>query len=610
MTLPVTLPFHVDESTISLVSRLANANGFTSAQSFLMFTYTSREAILRGDFEALSEISNQSDVSIDRLTQSSIVYQYSGSNWKLGHATFNKEMRPGKMLRFCAQCIIDDIENGTGREASRPYSRSWWYCRGIEGCPDHNCRLVEIAVETFDIRDDLTTFVAANIHLIREHATNKDQSSAPELDRYLRDRIFQNNKTTFINDLGEHIVYELSRYLGDFIGSQNLSEWQSESTDQREWGFLLASKGRAEIERVFAEVIDQTRPTVRLLTQFFGPIIKWLRRNETKPAYNEVVLLFQQIAEKSLPLGPGMTFIRPVEKRYLYCVNTAHEEFKIDKKRIKSLIVKAGLITRTHLPNSSLYFDAAAARPIFEDALKTLNTTDAADILGIHQNKFRELVKAGLLPQVEERQETRCYIRIQQMELNELQSKLLDRAENTNDNDGQWIAPQDFARDFSFPLHDLLKMVLNGMVKVRVISGSKGVVERLRINKEEVRLLVHQHQTSVEEKLVTFEDALTLLGTSDPTLMELIKLGYVTEKHDNRTHKRTRFFNVSSIRNFKDKYISLVDLCNKLEVNRAGMKGRLAELGIFPLFDKSNRVASYYARLDLMKVKLLPVPQR
>ncbi|MCO7729028.1 TniQ family protein [Brucella intermedia] len=287
MTLPVTLSFHEDESLISLVSRLARANGYTTMQSFLESTYTNREAIVRGDHVALGEISELSGISIERLADASIVHQHPGSNWKLGHAIFNKEMRPGKMLRYCPHCVLDDMETGIGRAISRPYARSWWSCRGIEGCPEHGRKLVEHLVTSFDQRDDFATFVEQNVQTIRNQARNHQQSSAPLLDRFLRDRISKPAKADdLVDTLDVHIVAELSRYLGTFIAIHKLADLQDEATDQREWGFRLICKGQAELERTIIETIDQKRPMARFVLDFFGPIMLWLRRNQSKPAYD------------------------------------------------------------------------------------------------------------------------------------------------------------------------------------------------------------------------------------------------------------------------------------------------------------------------------------
>jgi len=42
-----------------------------------------------------------------------------------------------------------------------------------------------------------------------------------------------------------------------------------------------------------------------------------------------------------------------------------------------------------------------------------------------------------------------------------------------------------------------------------------------------------------------------------------------------------------------------LDFCQQVDQNRAGMKKRLANLGVIPLFDDNKFVASYYELSEL-----------
>ncbi|WP_192800837.1 TniQ family protein [Brucella tritici] len=603
MTLPVTLPFHEDESPISLVSRLARANSYVSLQSLLGFTYTSREAIVRGDHDALVEISQLSGISIERLANASIVHQHPGSNWKLGRAIFNKEMRPGKMLRYCPHCVLNDMETGIGRAISRPYARSWWSCRGIEGCPEHGLKLVEHLVTSFDQRDDFATFVEQNVQRVHNHARDHQQSSAPLLDRFLRDRISQPAKANdLVDTLDVHIVAELSGYLGKFIAIHKLTELQHEATDQREWGFRLLCKGQAEMKRIIIETIEQKRPMVHFVLDFFGPVVLWLRRNQSKPAYEPVVTLFQEIAEMNMPFGPGMEFVRPVEKRYLYCVNSAHEEFGIHKERIKALIAQHGLTTRTHLHNYSIYFDAEAARSILEKANETINGKEAASILGLGETGFNRLIDAGILGSSEVRKK-REYLRIQKSDVDDLVAKLTDDAEICSEENPEWITLEK-GRDFGVTIPQIIEKIIEGNAKVRIKPGSEGLLKRLRVNFYNLKPI--EAYTPVEgETYVSYATANLALGTSDNTLSELIKKGYVREKPRHLNSSSHRLVAESSIYEFKKHYISLTALREIPSINCVGVKSRLAALGVFPLLGRNNKYTSFYSLADLRKMNLI-----
>jgi hypothetical protein len=388
-----------------------------------------------------------------------------------------------------------------------------------------------------------------------------------------------------IDTLDVHIVAELSGYLGKFIAIHKLTDLQDEATDQREWGFRLLCKRQAELKRIIIETIEQKRPMVRFVEQFFGPLVDWLRRNKLKPAYQPLVSLFQDIAEKNMPFGPGMTFINPVEHRYVYCVNSAHTDFGIHKKRIKTLLVSHGLTDRINQHDSAIYFDAERARPILEAARETLTSTAAAEILGVDEEQFRTLVKVGFVGQVEERENERGYLRIPQAELYSFQSALLANAESVEHDEGEWGSLMELAHAFTMAFENILQLIIEGSVDARVITGPGGLLTRLRVSKLEVQRVRLQSLSDMQENFVTFEQALDLLGTSDVTLSQLLRRGYIKEKDYKRSSKMARLINEDSLQEFKSKFISLVDFCQKVGVNRVGMKKRLADIGVSPLFD-------------------------
>ena len=125
MVLPVTLPHHDDEAAIDLVARLAAANGYPSLREFLAHTDTTATAIVHGEKDALSLVSAWSGVSVSTLGKLSASAAGAGGTWQMGCATFSKDMRSGRVQRFCAHCVLEDRERETGRLGARAYRRAW-----------------------------------------------------------------------------------------------------------------------------------------------------------------------------------------------------------------------------------------------------------------------------------------------------------------------------------------------------------------------------------------------------------------------------------------------------------------------------------------------------
>lgn len=220
--------------------------------------------------------------------------------------------------------------------AARAYRRAWWNVNDIEGCTAHKCALTEVRVAADGDVHDFSQFVKANLGMIEEVAAAPALSRQPRLDAYLRDRMFLDHEDGFLDRLDAHVAAEFSRYLGDFLVLHDIRAWMNEETNPREWGFNLAAMGEDEIRRVFAEIIDQKRPTTQYVEAVVGPMAKWFRRNAAKEAYAPVIDLMQDILERNMPFGEGQIIFKPVRTRHLYCVNSAHADSGINKDRTRA----------------------------------------------------------------------------------------------------------------------------------------------------------------------------------------------------------------------------------------------------------------------------------
>ncbi len=96
MVLPVTLLHHDDEAAIDLVARLATANGYPSLREFLAHTDTTANAIVHGETDALSLVSEWSGVPVTTLGKLATRTSGAGGTWHMGCATLSKDMRPGR----------------------------------------------------------------------------------------------------------------------------------------------------------------------------------------------------------------------------------------------------------------------------------------------------------------------------------------------------------------------------------------------------------------------------------------------------------------------------------------------------------------------------------
>jgi TniQ len=602
MVLPVTLELHEDEAPTSLVARLAAANGFSSLRSFLGHTEISVGAIGRGEDQALRAVSEWSGIFLQELGGLVSEPGGAGLTWRLGKAMFNKDMRPGRMFRFCAKCVLDDRERQSGRLVSRAYHRAWWSVRAIEGCHIHDRRLTEVAISADGDPHDFPRFVESNLDLVTDEASRPVTRSQPLLDRHLLDRIFGASGTPFLDGMEVHVAAELSRYLGDFLALHDVDDWKVDGFNTREWGFRLASEGEARIREVMARVIDLKRPTLRV-ESVLGPMVHWLRRNISKAPYLALVDLMQDILARNMPFGPGQTILNPVTSRHMYCVNSAHAEFGLHKERIRTLMAELNPGFRRDLPDSRTYFNADAARPILLAATDTLTSTEAAALLGLGDRSMRGLLSDGIVEQVEMRSDdTRAYARIRKAAVDELHRRLTDNMAEVAGDDGL-ISLQDATQKWQRPFHKVVVSILDGTVEAYILPGKEPVLSRARVKPGALNHDVSENAGG-DEEWMRAKEAERLLATTTGSVNELIRRGYLQVQSRRRENGKTvKLVERRSVTKFMAEHISLTAFTKCRSGFRGAIKAELDKAGIKPIFEPEGFVARFYRRSDLAQVE-------
>lgn len=601
MVLPVTLDYHADETAIDFVARLAAANGFSSLRSFLGHTDVTAKAVVQGEAEALSMVSEWSGITVPRLAKLAVVAFGIGGNWKMGRATLSKDMRPGRTHRFCARCILEDRKAMSGRLVSRAYRRAWWSIRGIEGCQVHDCALHEVTVTSEHDIHDFPRFVQANLAQIESAASAALPSSQPMLDRYLRERVFQDGGSSFLDTLDLHVAAEFSRYLGDLLVLHDIRHQMLEGKNVHEWGFLLASKGEAAIQQVIADVVHHNPPRRKRVETVIGPMVLWLRRNIAKVAYRPIVNLVQDTLERNVPFGPGETILKPVVVRHLHSVITAQEEFGLHAPRIRTLMQEQFPGLRMDRPDGETYFDAVIAEPILRAATETLTSKQTADVLGVTEAMMQDLLDAGIVVQVEKRTgEERAYTRISRSAVSDLEHRLAERLLEIESDVGLSLVAA--ARVSRRPYHSLVSMILDGTLDASALAGKGPVLNRVRVRQDGLKLALGP-TAGVGEQWLRAKEVERVLGTTTATVSELIKRGYLrVQSFPRETGGTVKLIERRSLEEFGEVYSSLSDIAKSRQGFRAAIKAELEAAGVTPIFEPTGFIARFYRKSDLTQI--------
>lgn len=608
MALPVTVEFHSAETPLSLASRLAQGNGYRSMRAFLATTGTNATAIASGHPEAMAVLAHWSGVEEARLAAYPIASVTAGATWKLGHALMGRDMRPGRNHRYCPKCVVSDLENGSGRPFSRPYVRAAWMTRAVQNCHDHACEIKEAPASSQE-QGDFASFVAKNVSTIRQEAIDASAASF-QIDQYVLARIDGLPANDFLDNFETYVAVDLCRHFGRFQKTHRIAYDRCDlaSHSDVECGFGSASAGRDLIEKIICQAIEQSKPMVYEMASFFGPLRDWLLRNHKKPEFSLVTEIFQDIAERNLPLGPDDAFVLPTRKRHLHSIRSAGLEYGMMEDRIQDLLLEANLIAPSELTSAQIYFDASRGHEVLSDALDTMTSVEIRTALGITDDRMRAILDAGLLRRVEQPKDgARVFSRVQRSEFEAFKKALFGRSLDGSNMDGL-VRLDKAAQRCRCQTETILKLGLEGSLKSLHIKDGRTTLSDLFVDWEEVRAWLSHSIPEVElldgtdsHRHLNVRETERRIGTARGTISELLRLGYLnTETRINPATRREQLYILAdSVDAFIAEHICLALLSDRAGVFPGILRQKLEAEGVRPIYEPSGRNSRFYRRPDV-----------
>ncbi|MGO7156589.1 TniQ family protein [Rhizobium leguminosarum] len=608
MRLPVSVAFHPDvETPVSLASRLARAMAYPSVSDLL-----DGQTVARGDEDAIKMLSSWSGVPVDQLLRFAVPTSSEAGEWRLGDAVFRKEMRVAG-FRFCPRCLVEDMDIGSGRPAARPYERASWLTRAVTACTCHGELLVEATDDA--PASDVALFVAEGWHLRCLPGASADKAEL-EVDSYIEGRIAGHRTQSFIDRQEVHVLLMLFQFLGWFVQNRlpsfNLGGESAEELTVRAAGFRLVNGGWEMIERMVKEAIAHHRPAALTIREFFGPLVRHLRRNVRAPAYAEVVGLFQALVEQNVPVGPGDRFVLPVQNRHLHSIRSAALEYGLDRKRVRKLLEVKEIVQVSSLSDRRVYVSVSDAERHLEMATANLNSVEVATILGTHNDRVRELVDRGLLASAETGVEgNRPFRRFAKASIDEFRERLFCRAPLAAGDDGL-VSLHHACQRRSLTQTDIVELIFNGRLTNIGRSDETMTLSSLLVDLNELPLSVEAQRdvdhAQSDGDYLNMTEVRKALATTDVTVVALVKNSVlpVLARTNPRTKRPQSFVHQSAIEAFLEDHRSLYRIASGWRKNIAWMKDELDKNGLKPIFETSGKIARYYRIEDLERACLLP----
>jgi hypothetical protein len=601
--LRVAVKSHDDETPLSLASRLALANGFSSLHQLLSLTGVTAAKISSGSPEAMSILSDWSGVSTTDLSRFAVALGPGiGSTWMLGTAMLRTNLKTGPYARFCPHCVAHDLDNGTGRYFSRPYCRAAWAAKALQHCPTHG---VEIETALWgDLKGDFARLIEREHDHIRALAETAPAKRPSIYGQYVAARHLAQAANLYLDGLEAYVAFDLCDYLGRFIEQHDLQDAELAGAVTADHGYSTASKGPDEIEKMVQLALEKARPSGREASSFFGDLLTWLRRNGEKPEFETVVDLFQTIGEQHMAIGEDQVFVTPMKRRTKISVREAAIKYGIGFDRAHALLEEAGVIERTERSLARIYCNIEQAHIVLSPAANTMTSADVADDLGCHIDRVRDFVDAGLLPAVEAGADReRSFARIARPIYEEFKDRIFSLAEEGSRSAACKSLHAATAAAIC-KLEDVVALALAGRLTTIAVSDFDRKLGSLLVDPAEVVTLLRPSEHDTDIMIV--REAERYMKCASGTGTDLIRNGLLETviRRNERMLRDQRYIVKASVEAFHANHISIAELGERMGVSPRKLMPRLDDEGILAIYEPTGRAARFYKRTDVQK--LLP----
>lgn len=403
--LPITVPFHDDETPVSATSRLARANGVDRAWRFCLDMGFTFQGVVDGDQTALDRLAALGGFNRARLGDGAFVKGPDGFVLK------GQLLRSANILRthamVCPRCLAADMGDTRVAVPVRPYGRALWQINGVRTCFEHGTPLIEYRAETMKTTHDFTAIVEPRFPEIEWAAEHSEERSPTTFETYIRDRVSHGiGGSSWLDKLPLYVAINVCEVMGAVavhgpkvrITALNSREmWNASAT-----GYNIAAAGEAGIVTLLEDLQDQFRrgrsdwgPTA-----MFGRLYEWLAHETDDEAYAPLRELIRQHVVDTMPVGPGDTlFGEDVTERKNHSIQSASQVYGLHPKRLRKVLSEAGYLDESHTraTDERVLFNARSAEPFLRRLSRAITMNDVGNYLNAARPTLKLLVDNGYI---------------------------------------------------------------------------------------------------------------------------------------------------------------------------------------------------------------------
>jgi hypothetical protein len=599
MRLPNSVDLHPDEPPISLASRLAAANGFTSLGMLARLVGITPVAIARGEPAAMETLADLSGFAVADVSRYAMRPSVNGRSSLGGCIVPKSTLLYLPIRRICPRCIEADLARGSGLPLARPYQRHQWQTSEIEVCGIHEVELVPVATPKH-LEHDFARFVQTYGPDIHAAAATSVPRALPPAQKYIGGRLGGVRSNPFLDQLELYVVVETCKRFAAFMRQHG----DDSDLSDLELGYEVARGGPAALEMTVVRLIAKAKPNNHTINKFFGRLLTWLRGHKTNSDMALVIELLQDIAVRNLPFTDKDIFVHPV-KAEIQSVSMTSKEFGLPKEFVRDVLSKAGVITDRSQRASATWFSAAAARPYLEAVVPAMRDYDVGGAIGVPSHLAKTLRTSGIIPETTFAQGTHRRSKVHPASLAKFVETIFEGVQEA-DGDHKLMNLVDATSHCLCGFEEMVRLVLGRRLRSLRRVGDGTLLTDLVVDCTEAADVLaaipgREILAELKKRTVGVTRAATELQTTTQTVRALVASGQLAarELRNVVAMSRSMYVDRNSLAAFAIDHVSLSGLAKELGRQPAEVEALLAAQGVVPANDASLSREPFFRRADL-----------
>lgn len=574
-----------DQTLASYVGELARMNLQPSTDDFCRDMGTTLQDVATGQPRAIERIALVSGCEPDAIARAAFTTRNRSLVFR--GQTLTLQVRSPRSIRFCPECLKDDVARAAADGARRPkhhaYGRPQWLVTQYRTCTRHGIQLAAVTTDRNHRRHDFTGAVMPLLERLDEIGADLVRRPASDFERHLEGRILEGGDGAPVG-----FGFSITARLCEMLGAVSLfGRWARHlGFDDATWqqagaaGFEIAKGGIGDI---LAFLKGLRKPGARDSRDGphndWGIVYNWLddtRDEEIEPLLEPI----RDHIEENYPVAAGKRVLgRYVKERKMHSIWTASVEHGVLGTVLRQQLAAAGVVEDDPDKfDNHLLFPAPENRVLLEKLSRGISQLHARERINCERQNFPRLVDAGILSPIVAGV-TSGFPLFDTADLDAFLEQLLERAVSyaTKPDHLETLANARMRCVCGQP--EIVKLILNGTLQsVGRLESVQGYASVL-VDPNEVTPLVRGKELGG----ISPSDIISDLGIHNAGVVAMLDVHLPTVE---RMHPKRRCLQKvvddAVYAEFKAKYASLRDLAREAGVNVRTCKAQLRDRGILP----------------------------